>query len=294
VRQASGRNVAVNGRNVYVEESGTGSDWVVFEAGQGCGRTCWDALLPLVQDQAHLVAYDRAGFGRSGRVADGLGIDEMASDLVEMVEYVVPGKFVLVAHSMGGLIARRAAESLSERLSGLLLIDPTPETAPVYDTWDQTTAKIDRMLAVAQVLTRVRPFRRPASGNMKRLFPPDTYETMLAENLTPAGITQTRSEVRAVAAAIPRFRARPPGLPGCQVLVLSANHVPRGKAEIYAGIREHQRRYAESLPDGSCEVIHSGHFIQAEQPQIVAAALRRLLGSHAGTRTHGPGQDPGE
>ncbi|MEW9527184.1 alpha/beta fold hydrolase [Microbispora sp. NPDC049125] len=293
MRQASGRNVGVNGRNVYVEESGTGSEWVVFEAGQGCGRTCWDALLPLLHDQARLVAYDRAGFGRSGRVAGDLSIDDMAADLVQMVETVVPGKLVLVAHSMGGLVARRAAESLSSRLSGLLLIDPTPETAPVYDTWDRTTAKIDKGLAVAQVLTRFRPFRRLASGNMRRLFPPDTYEAMLAENLTPAGIAQTRSEVKAVAAAIPRFRARPPALPRCEALVLSAGHTPKGKAEIYTGIREHQRRYAESLPDGRCEVIDSGHFIQAEQPHVVAAALGRLLRPHADTRTHGPGQDFG-
>jgi pimeloyl-ACP methyl ester carboxylesterase len=149
----------------------------------------------------------------------------------------------------------------------------------VYDTWDQTTAKIDRMLAVAQPLCRIRLFRRLASGNMKRLFPPDTYETMLAENFGPAGIAQTRSEVQAVAAAIPQFRARPPGLPECETLLLSSNHTPKGKTETYAGIRAHQRRYAESLPSGRCEGTDAGHFIHAEQPQLVAATLRRLLGS---------------
>lgn len=279
MRDVSGRNITVNGRSLYVEESGAGSDWVVFEAGQGCGRTCWDPVLPLLHDQARLVAYDRAGFGRSGRVCEPLSIDGMASDLVRMVETVVPEKFVLVAHSMGGLVARRAAESLSPRLTGLLLIDPTIETAPVYDTWDQTTAKIDRMLAVAQPLCRIRLFRRLASGNMKRLFPPDTYETMLAENFGPAGIAQTRSEVQAVAAAIPQFRARPPGLPECETLLLSSNHTPKGKTETYAGIRAYQRRYAESLPSGRCEGTDAGHFIHAEQPQLVAATLRRLLGS---------------
>ncbi|MFH9228948.1 alpha/beta fold hydrolase [Streptomyces lydicus] len=56
------------------------------------------------------------------------------ADLVAMVEAVVTGPFVLVAHSMGGLVARRAAESLRPQLRGLLLLDPTPESAPVYDT----------------------------------------------------------------------------------------------------------------------------------------------------------------
>src|SRR5436190_23228133 len=116
MRQAAGRAVQVNGRSVYVEESGTGPDWVVFEAGQGMGCTCWDAVLPLLAHRARLVAYDRAGFGRSGRTTAQLGIDDMATDLVSMVEAVVPGRFVLVAHSMGGLVARRAVERLEPRL----------------------------------------------------------------------------------------------------------------------------------------------------------------------------------
>ncbi|MGA8112188.1 MAG: alpha/beta hydrolase [Actinocatenispora sp.] len=279
MREVPGRTITVNGRNLYVEQSGTGSDWVVFEAGQGCGRTCWDLVLPLLHDQANLVTYDRAGFGRSGAVRGPLSIDGMAADLVAMVESVVPEKVVLVAHSMGGLVARRAAESLATRLTGLLLIDPTIETAPVYDTWDQTTARIDRMLALAQPLCRVRPIRRLMSGNLKALYPPDTYRAMLDENLDSAGVAQTRSEVRAVAEAIPQLRTRPPALPACPTLVLTANRTPKGREETYAGIREHQRRYIDSLPHGRGEGVDAGHFIQAEQPQPVAAAVRQLLGS---------------
>lgn len=138
MRQTAGREVAVNGRTVYVEESGRGTGWVVFEAGSGQGRTCWDPVLPLLAGRARLVAYDRAGFGRSGRTTQQLGIEDMAADLVALVEAVVPGPapLVLVAHSMGGLVARRAVESLGPRLRGLLLLDPTPEAAPVYDTFD--------------------------------------------------------------------------------------------------------------------------------------------------------------
>jgi pimeloyl-ACP methyl ester carboxylesterase len=44
-----------------------------------------------------------------------------------------------------------------------------------------------------------------------------------------------------------------------------------------AATREHQRRYAEALPDGRCEDVASGHFIQAEQPHHVADRIRRLL-----------------
>ena len=161
MRDVPGRQLSVNGRTVYVEESGHGHDWVVFEAGGGCGRTCWDPVLPPLADTARLVAYDRAGHGLSGRTTRPLSIDDMAADLVAMTENVVPGEFVLVAHSMGGLVARRAAERLGSRLRGLLLVDPTPETSPVYDTWDQTARKIDRMLALTQ---DAQPFPSPGTA----------------------------------------------------------------------------------------------------------------------------------
>ncbi|MCA2225217.1 alpha/beta fold hydrolase [Nonomuraea aurantiaca] len=277
MRDVPGQQVPVNGRTVYVEESGQGQDWVVFEAGGGCGRTCWDPVLPPLAGKARLVTYDRAGRALSGPITQQLSVDDLAADLIAMTEAVVPGEFVLVAHSMGGLVARRAAERLGPRLRGLLLVDPTPETSPVYDTWDQTTKKIDRMLAVTQPLSRFRPLARLFSGNVRPLFSADTYQTMLAENFTPAGTSQTRKEMRAVAAAIPQFRARPPQLPKCPTIVLSASRAAKGRERQSAAIREHQRRYAEILPDGRYEAVDSAHLIQAEQPHLVADRIGRLL-----------------
>jgi pimeloyl-ACP methyl ester carboxylesterase len=277
VRDIPGQRVPVNGRTVYVEQSGQGQDWVLFEAGQGCGRTCWDPVLPLLADKARLVTYDRAGRALSGRTTRQLSIDDMAGDLADMTEAIIPGAFVLVAHSMGGLVARRAAERLGSRLRGLLLVDVLPETSPVYDTWDQTTKKVDRMLAVAEALSRFPPLARLFSGNVRHLFSADTYQTMLAEDFTPAGTSQTRKEMQAVTAAIRQFRTQPPPLPNCPTIVLSAGRPAKGRERQNAAIREHQRRYADGLPDGRYETVDSAHFIQAEQPQLVATRIQQLL-----------------
>ncbi|MFG6200369.1 alpha/beta fold hydrolase [Nonomuraea sp. JJY05] len=93
---------------------------------------------------------------------------------------------------------------------------------------------------------------------------------MLAEDFTPAGISQTRKEIQAVAAAIPQLRARPPRLPECPTIALSVTRAEKGRERQHAAVREHQRRYADSLPDGRYEEVASGHFIQAEQPQLIA------------------------
>jgi pimeloyl-ACP methyl ester carboxylesterase len=277
MRNIPGRQVAVNGRTVYVEQSGHGKDWVVFEAGGGCGRTCWDLMLPTLSDTAQLVAYDRAGRALSGRATQQFSIDDMAADLVAMTDAVIPGEFVLVAHSMGGMVARRAAERLGSRLRGLLLVDPTPETSPVYDDIAQFSRKVDGMLAVTQAVTRFRPLARLFSGNLKRLFPVDTYQAMLTEDFTPAGTSRTRKEIQAVAAAIPQFRAQPPELPQCPTIVLSAARAAKGREHQNAATFEHQRRYAATLPNGHHESVDSAHLIQAEQPQLIAARIQQLL-----------------
>jgi pimeloyl-ACP methyl ester carboxylesterase len=233
-------------------------------------------VLPFLPGSARLVAYDRAGRARSGP-ARHLSIDDMAADLVAMTEAIVPGEFVLVAHSMGGLVARRAAERLGNRLRGLLLADTLPETSPVYDTWDQTTRNVDRVLAVTQPLTRFRPLARLFSTNLRRLYPADTYQAMLTEDFTPAGTAQTRMEMQAVAAAVSQFRAQPPRLPECPTTVMSVARADRGRERQLAANREHQRRYAGSLPDGRYEVVDSAHLIQAGQPQLLATRVQELF-----------------
>lgn len=280
VRDVPGRLEAVNGRSVYVEESGNGEDWVVFESGAGAGRTCWDPVLPLLPDTARLVAYDRAGRPRTEPVAEALSIDQMADDLVAMTELVVPRPFVLVAHSMGGLVARRAAERLGSRLRGLLLVDPTPETSPMYDDWDARVAKADRMMAVMQVLTHVRALRRLFAGNLRAGYSPDTCQAIVDEDFTPAGTAQTRKELQAVADGIRDVRRLPPAPPACPVIVLAAARPVRRKPHeiaFVASAQEHDRLYVQSLPDARFEAVDSAHLMQAERPQVIAASVRELL-----------------
>ena len=280
MRDTPGRLLPVNGRSVYVEETGRGDDWVVLEAGAGAGRTCWDPVVPLLPDSARVIAYDRAGRVRTGGADDGLSIDTMADDLVALIEAIVPDRLVLVGHSMGGLVVRRACERLGSRLRGLLLVDPTLETSPTYDDWGERVAKTDRMLAWTQRLSRFAPARSLLTANLRQGFSPDTVATIRAEDATPAGTAQTRRELQSVAAAIPQFRLHPPALPRCPVIVLAASRPVKERPherEVVAYTQEHAMLYAQSLPDGRFESVDSAHLMQAEQPQAIADSIRELL-----------------
>jgi pimeloyl-ACP methyl ester carboxylesterase len=275
MRDVPGRQLMVCGNEIYVEESGSGDTWVVFESGSGAGRTLWDPVVPLLADSARTVAYDRAGRGRSSRAEPPQSLDDMAATLVALVEALAPGRVILVGHSMGGLIVRRAAEKLSPRPAGLVLVDPTPDAAPFYEDWAAAASKTDRILAVEQAAARCRPLIRMLTRSYGRMFPAGTYEAMLAEVFTPAGIAQTRRELKAFAAGVLEFRRRPPQPPECDVIVISATRANRFQARNHDTIREYQRRYAEQT-GGQFEDADSEHIVPAEQPGQVAGAIRRL------------------
>ena len=79
-----------------------------------------------------------------------------------------------------------------------------------------------------------------------------------------------------MAAAIHQFRAKPPSLPVCPTVLISASR-PLRRGENRHLIAEHQRRYVETLPNGRFERVDSSHFIQVEQPGIVAGTIGQLL-----------------
>jgi pimeloyl-ACP methyl ester carboxylesterase len=275
MRDVPGRRLTLCGNEIYLEESGSGDTCVVFDSGNGSGRTLWDPVVPLLRDTVRTVAYDRAGRGRSSRPEPPQSIDDMAATLVALVEALAPGRVILVGHSMGGLIVRRAVKKLIPRPAGLVLVDPTPDAAPVYDDWAATASKTDRILAVEQAAARWRPLMRRLTRSYGRMFSPDTYDTMLAEDFTPAGLAQTRRELKAFATGVSEFRSRPPHPPECAVTVISATRANRFQARSLATIREYQRRYAEQV-GGQFEDADSEHIVPAEQPGQVAAAVRRL------------------
>ncbi|MFB7056873.1 alpha/beta fold hydrolase [Streptomyces vinaceus] len=74
-----------------------------------------------------VVSYARAGYGGSlRRTTAPYELTESVDDLEDLVRGVLPAgrKVVLVGHSLGGEIIRRAADRLSDRLAGLVYLDP--------------------------------------------------------------------------------------------------------------------------------------------------------------------------
>jgi pimeloyl-ACP methyl ester carboxylesterase len=276
-----GRDVDVFGRRIHVEQSGRGEDTVVFEAGLGFGRTSWDRVVPLLSDAARVITYDRFGHGRSEPGHGSTSMSEMAATLRAVIDATATGSIVLVAHSMGGLIARQAIPSLGQRIIGLVLVDPTPETAAMFDDVVGLTRRQDRLYGLFEAASHAPRLRRliarVGTRSFRDAFPAATYATILAEDFKPSSFAQMRREAAARAEAVVAFRREPPPRPTCPVILLSANRAVGDGTNYLADLQLHQRRYVEALDQGRFEAVDATHVVQAEQPKLVAARIRELL-----------------
>ncbi|MEU4607548.1 alpha/beta fold hydrolase [Kribbella sp. NPDC023972] len=110
---------------------------VVFISGLGEPGAVWAPVIDRLPARTSTFTYDRAGCGHSGPVPAG-GDDEArpvqwgAEQLLMLLDTVgVPGPWVLVGHSIGGLIADSLARCRTEQVAGMVLIDTSD---PAFDT----------------------------------------------------------------------------------------------------------------------------------------------------------------
>ena len=84
---------------------------VVFVHGYSLNLDCWHFQRAAYRGQVRTVFYDQRSHGRSARSSeDHCTIDQLGHDLRRVIEATVPGRCVVVGHSMGGMSVISLAE----------------------------------------------------------------------------------------------------------------------------------------------------------------------------------------
>jgi pimeloyl-ACP methyl ester carboxylesterase len=127
------------GRRVYVSDMGRENQsgpTVVFESGIAATSQNWLRVQESVANYARAVSYDRGGLGWSSASASERTPSNIARELREMLQQAdIPGPYVLVGHSFGGLVVRRYAALYPDEVAGLILVDSmrTEDWPPVNE-----------------------------------------------------------------------------------------------------------------------------------------------------------------
>jgi pimeloyl-ACP methyl ester carboxylesterase len=126
------RLVDIGGRCLHLVDAGQGTPAVVIIPALGENVLGWLPIVRALEGETHVCVYDRAGIGwsdpppRRRRTPD-----DMARDLRLLLDAAgIAPPYIVVGHSLGGIVARRFAASWPDAVAGLVLIDSSHEGQP--------------------------------------------------------------------------------------------------------------------------------------------------------------------
>jgi pimeloyl-ACP methyl ester carboxylesterase len=127
-----------SGLRVHYQQIGEGPD-VVFVHGITGNLAVWHLnIVPALADRFRILTYDLRGHGLTSTPPEGYSLDDMAQDLLELLDALELERPVVVGHSYGADIALYLAARNPERVSEVIAIEaalPAMETLRDHDQW---------------------------------------------------------------------------------------------------------------------------------------------------------------
>src|SRR5215207_1233274 len=121
-----GALVNVGGYKMHIYCLGEGSPTVILEAANMGTVSNWAWIQPEVAKETRVCAYDRADSGWSDLSPEPNDTKQNAQVLHTLLSNAnVPGPYVLIGHSFGGLYVRMYAEMYPEDVAGMVFIEGT-------------------------------------------------------------------------------------------------------------------------------------------------------------------------
>jgi pimeloyl-ACP methyl ester carboxylesterase len=124
------RLLVVGNRHLSIDCAGLpqGNATVVLMAGGGEPSRNWTKVQAKVAPFARTCTYDPAGSGDSDKTAEPQSADELVEDLHALLETAAEKKpYVLVGHSLAGILARRFATRFHHEVAAFVFVDSSHE-----------------------------------------------------------------------------------------------------------------------------------------------------------------------
>ena len=128
-----GQMIDIGGYRLHMHVEGEGTPTVILDAGAGGIGLSWELVRPVIAKVTRVVTYDRAGLGWSDPSPKPRRSDVMAEELHTLLHNAnIEGKYILVGHSLGGIVARQFAAKYPDEVTGLVMVDSAHEQQMKY------------------------------------------------------------------------------------------------------------------------------------------------------------------
>jgi pimeloyl-ACP methyl ester carboxylesterase len=152
--EAADRHVSVGPLDVHYWELGDGRPVVLLHGGLATAEMSWATAMPVLARAHRVIAPDTRGHGRTANPADRLAYDQLADDVVDLVDALGLDRPFVFGHSDGAQIALELGLRHPGRAAGLVLSgtmsEPTPGYVEGLHEWGFTgpgTVDLDRIAA---------------------------------------------------------------------------------------------------------------------------------------------------
>ena len=120
--------VSVGEFQLEYEIAGKGKNTVLLEAGGSAGLSDWDPIFSRIAEHATVIRYSRVGNGKSTSIKRHFTSSDYARYASELlVNLNIKQPIILAAHSYGGSVARDFAAAYPRQIKALLMLDPSSE-----------------------------------------------------------------------------------------------------------------------------------------------------------------------
>lgn len=160
----SERNIDVGPLRFVANEAGVGGRPLLLVHGFTGSRNDFDPVIgPLADLGWHVVAPDLRGHGDSSQPADeeAYSFPAFADDMVAVVDALGWDTFVLLGHSMGGMVAQMITLAVPDRVRGLVLMDTSHTHVHVDPELVELGIKIAREEGLDTLVTLQRDLEDP-------------------------------------------------------------------------------------------------------------------------------------
>ena len=135
------RRVKVGGHELSCESAGRGASHFTCLHGLADSLAIWDALMPLLSQRGRATRVDQRGHGESDAPPGPYRRDDLAQDVVRLLDALEIERSVLVGHSMGGIVAMATALAFPDRVAGLVLLGTASQCNERTAGWYERIAR---------------------------------------------------------------------------------------------------------------------------------------------------------
>jgi pimeloyl-ACP methyl ester carboxylesterase len=241
-----------SGRNLYLKCEGTGSPTIVYLHGSGGPSSNAGQIPSLLRDDYRFCVYDRANCGRSDPAEGPLTAADAVEDLHALLAVAeVPGPYVLLGASRGGVVAFTYAGTYPDDVAGVVLLDPDLPGIRAWELEFITGAGAD---------------------------PP---EDAWMDDVEQMDLSGSLDDLDAAAGNVP-------AVPAILFALEDYEFPPEFGEGATEGLHQLQEEAVGYFDPGEVRIVDTQHYMEGAIPEEVAAAVRDVVGASASTETSEP------